>query len=103
MTGGDPTIDSSQVNYGLHAVRVYSDATGEGGLASLAALSLPERPATASLIGRDPEELRELAVCSSKIYIFELCAAAATSVMGQKGNSVRGRRGCLRGSDERRS
>ena len=72
MAGGDPTIDSSQGNYGLQAVRVYPDATGEGGLASLAARSLPERPATALLIGRDQEELRELAVCSSKIYIFEL-------------------------------
>ena len=75
-------------------VRVYSDATGGGGLASLTLLSRPER--------RDP-----VLSYTEKLHAFELSRASCRNfsdpmcAMGQEGNFVRERRSCLRSSDKR--
>ena len=57
-------------------VRVFSDATGQGGMASLT--YLPEFGAPWLLQSLAGQALNQLARTNSKVYIFELFAATAT-------------------------
>ena len=67
-------IDSKVADAPNH-VRVYSDATGAGGLASLAFPFLPGLPAPILVVGRSQGVVRELSSFNNKIYIFDQYAA----------------------------
>ena len=59
-------------------LRVFSGGTGEGGLASLTPLSIPERPTPQFSAGRAQGGFRKLALFAKKLYIFGVSAAVAT-------------------------
>ena len=65
---------SNQMNP-LNPVRIYLDSAGEGGPASLAILSIPERPTLVFLYGGAQEKMHSPAAITSEIYVFGLCAS----------------------------
>ena len=88
-------------------VRVYSDATGGGGLASLTFLSMPERRDPAASVGRVLEKLHKLLSYTNKLHVFELSRASCRNfsdpicAMVREGHFVREQRSYLRSSDKR--
>ena len=74
----DPRLVMSSKNGNRpNPVRIYSDATGFGWLASLACVSIPVRPVPILLRAQANRKLRNMAVASKKIYIFEIFAEIA--------------------------
>ena len=70
-------------------VRVYSQATEEGGLAGLASLSVPGCAAPILSGGRAEEKLHGPSPYAEKIYVFGMYAAEAT--IAQLRDGLRGR------------
>ena len=63
----------------LNPVRIYSDAGGEEGPASLAILSILERPTPIFLHGGAQEKMHLPAAITSEIYVFGLCASCGAA------------------------
>ena len=83
-----PVIDS-KVAGAPNPVRVCSDATGAGGLASLTLSSVPDHPPPLQLANQAEDQFRSLAAPASESYIFELPAKVATVFDPRKGRSGR--------------
>ena len=85
LKGGEPA----------HPVRMHSDATGAGKLASVSFISNVEECRWILLAAQADENLHKLATATKEIYIVEFFASIATvflspwSIMGKKSDSLR--------------